>query len=95
VGELPECRIDLNGKFACGAENQNLYCFGAGNGGESLNHRNRKRESLACASLRRRDDVAAFEEWRNGLRLDGRRDDEFVLNQVVLRILLKSITVLL
>ena len=83
VGELPECRIDLNGKFACGAKDKDFYCFGAGNGGESFNHRNRERQSLACASLRGRHDVAAFHEWRNGLRLDWRWSDEFVLIEVV------------
>jgi hypothetical protein len=83
VGELAECRIDLNGKFACGAEDQDSYCFCAGNGGESFNHRNRERQGLACASLRGRHDVAAFHEWRNSLRLDGRWSDEFVLVEVV------------
>jgi hypothetical protein len=40
VGELSECRIDLYGKFACRTEDQDFYCFGSGNGGESFNHRN-------------------------------------------------------
>ncbi len=84
-GKLAECRVDLNGKFACGAEDQDFYCFAAGNGGESFNHRNREGQSFACASLRGRHDVAAFHERRNGLRLDGRWRDEFVLIEVVLQ----------
>ena len=33
-------RIDLNGEFACRTKDQDFYCFGAGDGGESFNHRN-------------------------------------------------------
>ena len=83
VGDLPECFIDLNSKLARGTKDQDFYRFGAGNGRESFDNRNRERQSLAGAGLRGRHDVAALHEWRNGLRLDGRWSDEFVLIEVV------------
>ena len=83
LNELPECFIDLNGKFACGAEDQDLYCFRTRNSRESFNHRNRKCQSLARASLGGRHHVTAFHERRDGLRLDGRWSDEFVFREVV------------
>ena len=81
--ELPECCIDLDGKFARGAENEDFNCFAARNTGESLDNGDPERQSLAGAGLRRCDHIAAFHEGRNGLRLDGCWSDEFVLSEVV------------
>ena len=83
VSELAECRIDLNGEFACGAEDQDLDCFGARNGGESFNQGIENARVLpvpVCA-------VATTSRpcmRGDGLRLDGRWSDEFVLIEVVL-----------
>ena len=83
LGEWPEGRIDLNGQFARGTEDQDFDGFGAGDGGESFNHRNGERERLAGARLGGGDDIATFQERRDGLGLDGRGRNEFVLSEVV------------
>jgi len=82
VRELPERRINLNGKFPCGAQDQDFDGLAPGNGGETLNQRNHERQRLACAGLRGRYHVAALHEWRNGLRLRGPWSHELVLFEV-------------
>ena len=66
-----------------GLRMRTLIVFAAGNSGESLNDGNGEREGFACAGLRSGDHVAAFQQRRNGLRLDGRWLDEFVFSEVV------------
>ena len=81
--ELAEGLIDLNGEFAGGAEDEDFDGLAARNGGESFDDGNRERKRLAGAGLRGGDDVAAGQQWRDGLRLDGRRGDKFVFVEVV------------
>ncbi len=51
--------------------------------GEGLNDGDGEREGFAGAGLRGGYHVAAFQQWRNGLGLDGRWSDEFVFSEVV------------
>ena len=46
-----------------------------------MQDRQRECRGLAGAGLRNADDIAAGEDNRNGLRLDGRRRDVFFLGQ--------------
>ena len=66
-----------------GLRMRTLIVFAAGNGGEGLNDGNGERKGFASARLRGGDHVAAFQQWRNGLGLDGCWSDEFVFCEVV------------
>ena len=79
----PECRIDLNRQLPCRAEDQDLDLLGAGKGGERLKDGNRKCQRLAGAGLGRHHHVALFQDWRDGLGLDGRWRNEFVFVEVI------------
>ena len=81
-GELFERYIDLDREFPRRAEDEDFDGFAAGNSGEGLNDGDGEREGFAGAGLCGGDHVAAFQQWRNRLGLDGRWSNEFVFSEV-------------
>ena len=68
--------VDLRGQFPGGGEDERprpARRAGLRPGGEALQDRQRERGRLAGAGLGAADEVAAFQQGRDRLRLDGRR----------------------